>query len=54
VTLADVEIAVRVQPDAARGLRIGQSLAVRPHWGSALAFDDRGLRAHGDGLRAAA
>jgi multiple sugar transport system ATP-binding protein len=54
LTLADLEITVRAPPGAARALSVGQTLAVRPAWNSALVFDDSGVRAHADGLRAAA
>jgi multiple sugar transport system ATP-binding protein len=54
LTLTDVEITVRAQPSVARGLSIGQPLAVRPAWSSALVFDENGVRAHSDRLRAAA
>jgi multiple sugar transport system ATP-binding protein len=52
--LADVEVTVRAQPSAARALSVGQPLAVRPAWTNALVFDESGVRAHCDGLRAAA
>jgi multiple sugar transport system ATP-binding protein len=54
LALGDVEITVRAQPGVARGLSIGQPLAVRPAWSSALVFDETGMRAHSDRLRAAA
>jgi multiple sugar transport system ATP-binding protein len=54
LTLADGEITVRLPSGAARGLSVGQPLAMRPAWSSALLFDRAGDRARCDGLRAAA
>ena len=52
--LAKTEITVRIQPSAARSLRVGQPMAVRPVWAGALVFDSEGRRARQQDLRAAA
>lgn len=54
IRLADAGITVREQPSAARGLRIGQSLSVRPAWNSALIFDEKGRRSRFEIMQAAA
>lgn len=52
--LGQTEMVVRLTAAAARGLKAGQALAIRPNWNSALAFEESGARLQTDPLRAAA
>ncbi len=54
ISLPGAEITVRASSSAAHGLSVGQPLAVRPNWSSALVFDKHGNRARSAALQAAA